>query len=161
MNDFENKQNVLNDNNNDNNDNYDNYDHYHESINKVEHIKIDENFENTNNGKKIKIIEGDSKELNISKVKDSLPFESSENCEKNNRKDDIDVLQSKLENNKYLTMSPNFMQTSETSKDLTVATKKIPKAGENRVILYAIIFISIIASILFIKYYKVNKIIKS
>ena len=54
MNDFENKQNVL---NNDNN--------------------------NSNNGKKIKIIEGDSKELNISKVKDSLPFESSENCEKN------------------------------------------------------------------------------
>ena len=53
------------------------------------------------------------------------------------------------------------MQTSETSKDLTVATKKIPKTGENRVILYAIIFISIIASILFIKYYKINKIMKS
>ena len=80
MNDFENKQNALNNNDNNNNDNYDNY---HENIDKVEHIKIDENFENTNNGKKIKIIEGDSKELNISKVKDSLPFESSENCEKN------------------------------------------------------------------------------
>ena len=78
MNDFENKQNALN-----NNDNNNNYDNYHENIDKVEHIKIDENFENTNNGKKIKIIEGNSKELNISKVKDSLPFESSENCEKN------------------------------------------------------------------------------
>jgi t-SNARE complex subunit (syntaxin) len=53
------------------------------------------------------------------------------------------------------------MQTSKTSKDLTVATKKIPKAGENRIILYAIIFISIIASVLFIKYYKINKIMKS
>lgn len=86
---------------------------------------------------------------------------NSSNNEKNNRKDDIDVLQTKLENNKYITMSPNLMQTSETSKDLTVATKKIPKTGENRVILYAIIFISIIASILFIKYYKINKIMKS
>lgn len=86
---------------------------------------------------------------------------NSSNNEKNNRKDDIDVLQTKLENNKYITTSPNLMQTSETSKDLTVATKKIPKAGENRVILYAIIFISIIASILFIKYYKINKIMKS
>ena len=86
---------------------------------------------------------------------------NSSNNEKNNRKDDIDVLQTKIENNKYITTSPNLMQTSETSKDLTVATKKIPKAGENRVILYAIIFISIIASILFIKYYKINKIMKS
>lgn len=86
---------------------------------------------------------------------------NSSNNEKNNRKDDIDVLQTKIENNKYITMSPNLMQTSETSKDLTVATKKIPKTGENRVILYAIIFISIIASILFIKYYKINKIMKS
>ena len=86
---------------------------------------------------------------------------NSSNNEKNNRKDDIDVLQTKLENNKYITTSPNLMQTSETSKDLTVATKKIPKAGENRVILYAIIFISIIASTLFIKYYKINKIMKS
>ena len=86
---------------------------------------------------------------------------NSSNNEKNNRKDDIDVLQTKLENNKYITTSPNLMQTSETSKDLTVATKKIPKAGENRVILYAIIFISIIASVLFIKYYKINKIMKS
>ena len=86
---------------------------------------------------------------------------NSSNNEKNNGKDDIDVLQTKIENNKYITTSPNLMQTSETSKDLTVATKKIPKAGENRVILYAIIFISIIASILFIKYYKINKIMKS
>lgn len=86
---------------------------------------------------------------------------NSSNNEKNNRKDDIDVLQTKIENNKYITTSPNLMQTSETSKDLTVATKKIPKAGENRVILYAIIFISIIASTLFIKYYKINKIMKS
>lgn len=86
---------------------------------------------------------------------------NSSNNEKNNGKDDIDVLQTKLENNKYITTSPNLMQTSETSKDLTVATKKIPKAGQNRVILYAIIFISIIASVLFIKYYKINKIMKS
>ena len=86
---------------------------------------------------------------------------NSSNNEKNNRKDDIDVLQTKIENNKYITTSPNLMQTSETSKDLTVATKKIPKTGENRVIFYAIIFISIIASVLFIKYYKINKIMKS
>ena len=86
---------------------------------------------------------------------------NSSNNEKNNRKDDIDVLQTKIENNKYITTSPNLMQTSETSKDLTEEKKKIPKAGENRVILYAIIFISIIASTLFIKYYKINKIMKS
>ena len=106
-------------------------------------------------------VNNNSKNNNTENASKANSGNNSSNNEKNNRKDDIDVLQSKLENNKYLTMSPNFMQTSETSKDLTVATKKIPKAGENRVILYAIIFISIIASILFIKYYKVNKIIKS
>jgi len=106
-------------------------------------------------------VNNNSKNNNTENASKANSGNNSSNNEKNNRKDDIDVLQSKLENNKYLTMSPNFMQTSETSKDLTVATKKIPKAGENRVILYAIIFISIIASILFIKYYKVNKIMKS
>lgn len=106
-------------------------------------------------------VNNNSKNNNTENASKANSGNNSSNNEKNNRKDDIDVLQSKLENNKYLTMSPNFMQTSETSKDLTVATKKIPKAGENRVIFYSIIFISIIASILFIKYYKINKIIKS
>lgn len=106
-------------------------------------------------------VNNNSKNNNTENASKTNSGNNSSNNEKNNRKDDIDVLQTKLENNKYLTMSPNFMQTSETSKDLTVATKKIPKTGENRVILYAIIFISIIAIILFIKYYKTNKIIKS
>ena len=53
------------------------------------------------------------------------------------------------------------MQTSASGKDLTVATKKIPQTGENRAILYVIIFISIFAIVLFIKYYKINKIMKS
>ena len=106
-------------------------------------------------------VNNNSKNNNTENASKANSGNNSSNNEKNNRKDDIDVLQTKLENNKYITTSPNLMQTSETSKDLTVATKKIPKAGENRVILYAIIFISIIASILFIKYYKVNKIIKS
>lgn len=106
-------------------------------------------------------VNNNSKNNNTENASKTNSGNNSSNNEKNSRKDDIDVLQSKLENNKYLTMSPNFMQTSETSKDLTVATKKIPKAGENRVIFYSIIFISIIASILFIKYYKINKIIKS
>ena len=106
-------------------------------------------------------VNNNSKNNNTENASKANSGNNSSNNEKNNRKDDIDVLQSKLENNKYLTMSPNFMQTSETSKDLTVATKKIPKTGENRVIFYAIIFISIIASTLFIKYYKINKIMKS
>lgn len=106
-------------------------------------------------------VNNNSKNNNTENASKANSGNNSSNNEKNSRKDDIDVLQTKLENNKYLTMSPNFMQTSETSKDLTVATKKIPKAGENRVIFYSIIFISIIASILFIKYYKINKIIKS
>ena len=106
-------------------------------------------------------VNNNSKNNNTENASKTNSGNNSSNNEKNNRKEDIDVLQTKLENNKYLTMSPNFMQTSETSKDLTVATKKIPKAGQNRVILYAIIFISIIASILFIKYYKINKIMKS
>ena len=106
-------------------------------------------------------VNNNSKNNNTENASKTNSGNNSSNNEKNNGKDDIDVLQTKLENNKYITMSPNLMQTSETSKDLTVATKKIPKTGENRVILYAIIFISIIASILFIKYYKINKIIKS
>ena len=106
-------------------------------------------------------VNNNSKNNNTENASKTNSGNNSSNNEKNNRKDDIDVLQTKLENNKYITTSPNLMQTSETSKDLTVATKKIPKAGENRVILYAIIFISIIASILFIKYYKINKIMKS
>lgn len=106
-------------------------------------------------------VNNNSKNNNTENASKTNSGNNSSNNEKNNGKDDIDVLQTKLENNKYITMSPNLMQTSETSKDLTVATKKIPKTGENRVILYAIIFISIIASILFIKYYKINKIMKS
>ena len=106
-------------------------------------------------------VNNNSKNNNTENASKTNSGNNSSNNEKNNGKDDIDVLQTKLENNKYITMSPNLMQTSETSKDLTVATKKIPKAGENRVILYAIIFISIIASTLFIKYYKINKIMKS
>ena len=106
-------------------------------------------------------VNNNSKNNNTENASKTNSGNNSSNNEKNNRKDDIDVLQTKIENNKYITTSPNLMQTSETSKDLTVATKKIPKAGENRVILYAIIFISIIASVLFIKYYKINKIIKS
>ena len=106
-------------------------------------------------------VNNNSKNNNTENASKTNSGNNSSNNEKNNRKDDIDVLQTKIENNKYITTSPNLMQTSETSKDLTVATKKIPKAGENRVILYAIIFISIIASILFIKYYKINKIMKS
>ena len=47
-----------------------------------------ENIEN-NNLKKLKIVKGDSKGLNISKVKDSLPFESDENLE--NPKENIVV----------------------------------------------------------------------
>ena len=106
-------------------------------------------------------VNNNSKNNNTENASKTNSGNNSSNNEKNNGKDDIDVLQTKLENNKYITMSPNLMQTSETSKDLTVATKKIPKTGENRVILYAIIFISIIASTLFIKYYKINKIMKS
>ena len=106
-------------------------------------------------------VNNNSKNNNTENASKTNSGNNSSNNEKNNGKDDIDVLQTKLENNKYITMSPNLMQTSEPSKDLTVATKKIPKAGENRVILYAIIFISIIASTLFIKYYKINKIMKS
>ena len=106
-------------------------------------------------------VNNNSKNNNTENASKTNSGNNSSNNEKNNGKDDIDVLQTKLENNKYITTSPNLMQTSETSKDLTVATKKIPKAGQNRVILYAIIFISIIASILFIKYYKINKIMKS
>ena len=106
-------------------------------------------------------VNNNSKNNNTENASKTNSGNNSSNNEKNNGKDDIDVLQTKIENNKYITTSPNLMQTSETSKDLTVATKKIPKAGENRVILYAIIFISIIASVLFIKYYKINKIIKS
>ena len=106
-------------------------------------------------------VNNNSKNNNTENASKANSGNNSSNNEKNNRKDDIDVLQTKLENNKYITTSPNLMQTSETSKDLTVATKKIPKAGENRVILYAIIFISIIASVLLIKYYKINKIMKS
>ena len=106
-------------------------------------------------------VNNNSKNNNTENASKTNSGNNSSNNEKNNGKDDIDVLQTKLENNKYITTSPNLMQTSETSKDLTVATKKIPKAGENRVILYAIIFISIIASTLFIKYYKINKIMKS
>jgi len=83
------------------------------------------------------------------------------NYEKNSTKSDLDAIQTKLKNNKYVTTSPNLMQTSASGKDLTVATKKIPQTGENRAILYVIIFISIIASVLFIKYYKINKIMKS
>ena len=106
-------------------------------------------------------VNNNSKNNNTENASKTNSGNNSSNNEKNNGKDDIDVLQTKIENNKYITTSPNLMQTSETSKDLTVATKKIPKAGENRVILYAIIFISIIASTLFIKYYKINKIMKS
>ena len=106
-------------------------------------------------------VNNNSKNNNTENASKTNSGNNSSNNEKNNGKDDIDVLQTKLENNKYITTSPNLMQTSETSKDLTVATKKIPKAGQNRVILYAIIFISIIASVLFIKYYKINKIMKS
>ena len=106
-------------------------------------------------------VNNNSKNNNTGGTSKTNSENNNSNYEKNNRKDDIDVLQNKLENNKYITTSPNLMQTSETSKDLTVATKKIPKTGENRVILYVIIFISIIASILFIKYYKINKIMKS
>lgn len=106
-------------------------------------------------------VNNNSKNNNTENASKTNSGNNSSNNEKNNGKDDIDVLQTKLENNKYITMSPNLMQTSETSKDLTVATKKIPKTGENRVIFYAIIFISIIASVLFIKYYKINKIMKS
>ena len=83
------------------------------------------------------------------------------NYEKNSTKSDLDAIQTKLKNNKYVTMSPNLMQTSASGKDLTVATKKIPQTGENRAILYVIIFISIFAIVLFIKYYKINKIMKS
>ena len=106
-------------------------------------------------------VNNNSKNNNTENASKTNSGNNSSNNEKNNGKDDIDVLQTKIENNKYITTSPNLMQTSETSKDLTVATKKIPKAGQNRVILYAIIFISIIASTLFIKYYKINKIMKS
>lgn len=106
-------------------------------------------------------VNNNSKNNNTENASKTNSGNNSSNNEKNNRKDDIDVLQTKLENNKYITTSPNLMQTSETSKELTVATKKIPKTGENRVILYAIIFISIIASVLLIKYYKINKIMKS
>ena len=106
-------------------------------------------------------VNNNSKNNNTENASKTNSGNNSSNNEKNNGKDDIDVLQTKLENNKYITTSPNLMQTSETSKDLTVATKKIPKTGENRVIFYAIIFISIIASVLFIKYYKINKIMKS
>ena len=83
------------------------------------------------------------------------------NYEKNSTKSDLDAIQTKLKNNKYVTTSPNLMQTSASGKDLTVATKKIPQTGENRAILYVIIFISIFAIVLFIKYYKINKIMKS
>ena len=82
------------------------------------------------------------------------------NNEKNNSKNDIDVIQTKLEDNKYITTSPNLMQASENSKDLTVATKKIPKAGENRNILCIIAFMSVVAGIMFIKYRRINKLIK-
>lgn len=39
---------------------------------------VEESAENNN---KLKIIKGNSKELNISKVQNSLPFEAEENCE--------------------------------------------------------------------------------
>lgn len=51
-----------------------------DNFNNNENVSDNEISENDNR-KKLKIVKGDSKELNISKVKDSLAFEVSENRE--------------------------------------------------------------------------------
>ena len=124
--------------------------------NTIENNTIEEQNRTINNTD----VNNNSNSNNTENVWNTNSENNSSNNEKNNSKNDIDVIQTKLEDNKYITTSPNLMQASENSKDLTVATKKIPKAGENRNILCIIAFMSVVAGIMFIKYRRINKLIK-
>ena len=91
----------------------------------------------------------------------NIDSDNNSNQKENESKNALDEIQSQLENNNYITTEPNLVDVnSGVSKDLTVATKSIPKTGENKIILYVITFMSVIAGIMFIKYYKINKTMK-